>query len=212
MKLNFNCDLIVADITGDSFKNSHYGNLYDCIKEKLNRGKYFSNQENSERNILRIALHSLDSPLWRYDLKNDNQINLSYFYQFLYSLRSLIRQTYSTCIITIPFSKFQDSHVDKCLHFSDIAIQLQSFAGTNCENVVPYKDYHGFFIIQKLVAINSLVAFNSNKTNLAFKLRRKKFVVEEFHLPPELEDSAEREQDDSAILTCSSVKSKKLDF
>ena len=107
MKLNFNCDLIVADITGDSFKNSHYGNLYDCIKEKLNRGKYFSNQENSERNILRIALHSLDSPLWRYDLKNDNQINLSYFYQFLYSLRSLIRQTYSTCIITIPFSKFQ---------------------------------------------------------------------------------------------------------
>lgn len=73
---------------------------------------------------------------------------------------------------------FQDAHIEKCIHLSDIAIQLHSFAGTECENLGPYKDYHGFFIPQKIAVINLLGAYNPRITNLAFKLRRRKLIIE----------------------------------
>lgn len=68
--------------------------------------------------------------------------------------------------------------MEKCIHLSDIALQLQSFAGTKCENIAPYKDYHGFFIIQKIAAINCILSHNPGVTNLAFKLKRRKLVIE----------------------------------
>ncbi|CAG8802435.1 14713_t:CDS:2, partial [Dentiscutata erythropus] len=55
-------------------------------------------------------------------------------------------------------------------------------------------EYHGLFHVHKLPSINSLIppsiklsilAGNGTENNLGFKLRRKKFSIETFHLPPE---------------------------
>ncbi|KAK6637544.1 hypothetical protein RUM44_007966 [Polyplax serrata] len=196
--------------SGENFEKTGYWSLLNSIEKKLKSGKYFAKDQTTERNVLRVAIHRLGSPFWQYD--NQSNQNETYLYMFLYRMRALLRNAYATCLITLPFSNYKKANADKCIHLCDIAFQLQSFAGTKMENSMAYKDYHGFFIIQKLAAINSLVAFNPGVTNLAFKLRRRKIVIEEFHLPPELEDSAEREQDDSAVLTCSSIKTNKYDF
>ena len=53
--------------------------------------------------------------------------------------------------------------------------------------------YHGLFHVHKLPTLNSLIPSSTKLSvlsggggnNLGFKLRRKKFTIETFHLPPE---------------------------
>lgn len=66
----------------------------------------------------------------------------------------------------------------------DNAIRLESFAGSSRETNPLFKDYHGLLHITKLTALNSLVPFVPPSLDLAFKLRRKKFIIEKLHLPP----------------------------
>lgn len=63
-------------------------------------------------------------------------------------------------------------------------MRLQSFHGTELENNPSLSDYHGFFHLTKLAAINTLVSKHPGSIEYAFKLRRKKFCIEILHLPP----------------------------
>lgn len=66
----------------------------------------------------------------------------------------------------------------------DFSIGLESFAEMDLMDTNPYKDYHGIVHLHKLAAVNTLSAFTPKITDLGFKLRRKKFVIEKLHLPP----------------------------
>jgi len=61
---------------------------------------------------------------------------------------------------------------------SDIAIGLESFAGSAKEINPLFKEYNGLLYIKKLCALNGLSHGSSQYTDLAFKLRRKKFLIE----------------------------------
>lgn len=61
---------------------------------------------------------------------------------------------------------------------SDVAIRLESFAGSAKETNPLFKDYHGLFHIKKLPALNILAPHSLEFRDLAFKLRRKKFLIE----------------------------------
>lgn len=61
---------------------------------------------------------------------------------------------------------------------SDIAVELESFAGSAKETNPLFKDYHGLLRIEKLSASNILAPRCAEFRDLAFKLRRKKFVIE----------------------------------
>lgn len=66
-----------------------------------------------------------------------------------------------------------------------------------------------------MVALNSLNAHTPETYDLAFKLRRKRFVIEKLHLPPELQLSEQREQDEvtiAAAMTCGSTSKHLLEF
>jgi elongator complex protein 4 len=60
-------------------------------------------------------------------------------------------------------------------------------------NAIYSATYHGLFHVHKLPTLNSLVPSSTKLSvlsggggnNLGFKLRRKKFTIETFHLPPE---------------------------
>ena len=60
-------------------------------------------------------------------------------------------------------------------------------------NAIYSSTYHGLFHVHKLPTLNSLVSSSTKLSvlsggggnNLGFKLRRKKFTIETFHLPPE---------------------------
>lgn len=97
----------------------------------------------------------------------------------------------------------------------DYAIELESFAGSDKETNPVFKEYNGLFFIRKMVALNTLAAHTPETYDLAFKLRRKRFVIEKLHLPPELQESEQREQDDEPILSamsCASNKKHLLEF
>lgn len=88
-------------------------------------------------------------------------------------------------------------------------------------NSVYSSEYHGLFHVHKLPTINSLIpssiklsilAGSGVGNNLGFKLRRKKFSIETFHLPPEggiserRTDSKEKKSDEKRNILKSSEK------
>lgn len=98
----------------------------------------------------------------------------------------------------------------------DYSIELESFAGSDKEANAVFKEYHGLLYIRKLAALNVMAVHIPETYDLAFKLRRKRFVIEKLHLPPELQESEQREQDDdSNILSamgCGSASKHLLEF
>lgn len=63
-------------------------------------------------------------------------------------------------------------------------MRLQTFSGTELENNFSLADYHGFFHLTKLAAINSFASKHPGSVEYVFKLKRKKFLIEKLHLPP----------------------------
>lgn len=68
------------------------------------------------------------------------------------------------------------------------------YIGDPVHNEAAYtQNYHGFFHVHKLPVLNSLlppstklsVLSAGGSNDLGFKLRRKRFAIETFHLPPE---------------------------
>ncbi|CAH1757638.1 13305_t:CDS:2 [Entrophospora sp. SA101] len=126
-------------------------NQYETILIKLQK----IIKENNPRNILRIGIHSIASPFWK--ARNSNDV-----FRFLHALRGLIRNTYSSAIITIPaylYEPINASFIRKIEHICDAVVEIESFAG--------------------------------------FKLRRKRFSIEVFHLPPEGEIKETKSNNDN---------------
>ncbi|KAJ8667837.1 hypothetical protein QAD02_009500 [Eretmocerus hayati] len=200
----WNGDSEVCD--NSTFHNRSYMDLLLSIDKAIVNGKYLVSQEVGKRNILRIAVQSLGSRMWMSDSESDTQQDLI---KFLFMLRALLREAFAVAIITVPTLNFDDSSsgiVQRVEHLSDVVVGLESFSGSPRETNPVFKDYHGLLHIKKLPAFNTLSTGDSLYSDLAFKLRRKKFLVEILHLPPELGETTQREQDEAASLCCSGSK------
>ncbi|XP_015522053.1 elongator complex protein 4 isoform X1 [Neodiprion lecontei] len=200
--------------TAESFGNNAYVDLLKTVQESIKDGQFSISSEPEKRNILRIAIHSLGSRLW---LNEKEETMTGDLLKFFYCLKSLLRNAYAVAMVTIPAHHFDNSDavVERTEHLSDIALRLESFAGSAKEANPIFSDYHGLLHIRKLGALNSLAPHYPESVDLAFKLRRKKFVVEVLHLPPELPGTAQREQDEIVPLArdCSSgARKSRLDF
>ncbi|EZA51157.1 hypothetical protein DMN91_005127 [Ooceraea biroi] len=186
------------------FTNKAYYDLLRTIQRTLHEGQYFLSETPRERNILRIALHSLGSRLWLSDRDRSSNDDLV---KFFYCFRTLLRNSYAVGVTTVPFYNFEHSTViERLEHMSDIAIRLKSFADFPEETDPLFKDYHGVLQMKKLPALSSLAPHCPVHRDLVFKLRRKKFVIEILHLQPEFNDTAQREQDETteSISGCTS--------
>ncbi|CAH2063410.1 unnamed protein product, partial [Iphiclides podalirius] len=200
------------------FQNSIYIKLLTKIKDVISKDEFKTSSKN--KNILRLCIQSLGSPIWMAADCDDDPINSSYgqdLIKFLYSLRIILRDTLAVAFITIPSHIFNDDHLmARILYSVDNAVRIESFAGSSRETNPVYSDYHGLFHVTKLSAIYSLMPYVPPSLDLAFKLRRKKFVIEKLHLPPELQESSEREQDDITAVPkatgCGGFRKKDIDF
>ncbi|XP_043914895.1 elongator complex protein 4 isoform X2 [Protopterus annectens] len=150
--------------------------------------------QNKQRNILRIGIHSLGSPLWGDDICcSDNPQHVHSFTKFLYGLRSLLRTSLSACIVTVPAHLIQNKVVmARIMLLSDTVVGLESFVGSKLETSPLYKDYHGLLHVSKIPHLNSLVCNVPDNKDLAFKLKRKLLTIEKLHLPPDLSDTVRR--------------------
>ncbi|XP_034273087.1 elongator complex protein 4 [Pantherophis guttatus] len=150
--------------------------------------------QKKQRNVLRIGIQSLGSVLWGDDICcTENPENLHSLTRFMYALRGLLRTSLSVCIITVPTHLIQNKAImERVTHLSDTVIGLESFIGSERETNPLYKDYHGLVHIHQIPRLNSLICDVSNTKDLAFKLKRKLFVIERLHLPPDLSDTVSR--------------------
>lgn len=82
--------------------------------------------------------------------------------------------------------RFKDALVQRLEHLSDTAIALESFMGSPKETNPVFKDYHGLLHIKKLAAINTLAPHCPESFDLAFKMRRKKFLIKVKKMNPRI--------------------------
>ncbi|KAH3890406.1 elongator complex protein 4-like [Dreissena polymorpha] len=198
---------------------SNYMALIEKIQNKIEM-EHFSTSSNPEkRNILRIALHSIGSPLWGENggLLPDGEYDPS-LSRFLLALRAILRSAFAVCVLTLPTHLMCDqAFVNRIERLCDTVVHVDSFAGSDKEKNPAFKEYHGLFNIKKLPSLNTLMCHMPDSLDLAFKLRRKKFTIEKLHLPPELSDSANRSQEDpdkriKPESGCGNGGNSKLDF
>jgi len=189
-----------------TWKGTLYCKLLKEIQSKVTESGFLIDPTTKPdyKNILRIGVQSLGSLLWG-DLKNSSK-NLC---TFLISLRAIMRSCFGVAAITIPTSLLNAPGIrEKLLICSDYVVQLESFEGDEIVNQV-YKDYHGLLYVNKIPCLGALAPPNhliQDPSQLVFKSKRTKFVIEKFHLPPDLSDNMARDQKDK------SVKAKGLDF
>ncbi|XP_027943552.1 elongator complex protein 4 [Eumetopias jubatus] len=153
-----------------------------------------SNPQKKQKNILRIGIQNLGSPLWGDDICcTENCDNSHSLTKFLYVLRGLLRTSLSACIITMPAHLIQNrAIIARITNLSDTVVGLESFIGSERETNPLYKDYHGLIHIRQIPRLNNLIYDVSDVKDLAFKLKRKLFTIERLHLPPDLSDTVSR--------------------
>ncbi|GAA5815801.1 hypothetical protein MFLAVUS_009316 [Mucor flavus] len=176
----------------DNAEANDYEDLLSGIRKVILNGNFSSAipvAPGTPRNALRVAIHSLASPSWQSKSPHD-------LFKFCHALRGLLRFSFGTAVITVPAYLYDEvPHVMKRIeHMVDAVIEIESFAGDPVHNEAAYtQNYHGFFHVHKLPVLNSLlppstklsVLSAGGSNDLAFKLRRKRFAIETFHLPPE---------------------------
>lgn len=177
-----------------------FKDLLLSIKEKIYREELLTKNSTHIPSVLRILLSSLGSPLWSQSLINSENYDSSLSW-FLSALRSLLRQSYATALITIPTYLFEEKYVIKRIeHCCDVVVHLDSFAGSEKSQNPLFKEYHGMLHVKKVPLINSMCGVSIDTSDLAFKVKRKKFVIEKLHLPPELSDTVSRSQSSKTLL------------
>ncbi|KAH8249335.1 hypothetical protein KR032_008568 [Drosophila birchii] len=174
------------------FQNPRYGGLLNDIQQLLRDESFVAG---TKKNLCRVCLTSLGSPLWYDENFGEDLI------KFLTLLMASVRNCNSVCLITMPMhliAKYDASLVPKIRQLVDYAIELESFAGSERETHSAFKEYSGLLHLHKMSALNTLAVHMPDTTDLAFKLRRKKFIIEKFHLPPELQESSPKPDNCSA--------------
>jgi elongator complex protein 4 len=152
----------------------------------------------TKKKVLRIAINSIASPFW--DVTENSSVQL---YTFLHKLKSLVRNTYATVMITIPaylYDDFNGHGVDPLIKRAEYAVdgilEVESFTGSPHPLDPKYtSDYHGFIHPHMLFQVDSLLQTTRlsavERHSLGFKVRRKRFSIEPFILPPDMDQETD---------------------
>lgn len=191
------------------FTEEPYHHLLQEIQNQIDKGDFHTSNSVTHRNILRIAISSMDSPMWH----QDNHKNIeSTIPRFLYGLRILLRSSFSVAMITVP--KINCKNVkwfSRVKQMVDSAICLEPIMKASKDDNLMLKDFDGLLHIIKLPVLNSCV-YQVPTADLAFKLKRKNFIVEKLHLPPDLGGPEPLQQVSGPVSCCSGPKASHLDF
>lgn len=174
-------DLMDLDVT--CYEGDDGSTLIRDLKKVAKQEQYsLDSDSGKERNLLRICINSFGSPLW-YSDANYSKLLLSKLLQ----LKAIVRNTNSLCFVTVPgqlLHSFDPQLMNQMRNLVDISVEIESFAASDKETNPVFKDYHGLLHIRKLAAVETLASFCPETLDLAFKLKRKRFVIEKLHLPP----------------------------
>lgn len=134
------------------------------------------------KRMTRIAIQGLASPLMFEGTEEA--------VRWLYALKQIILSSNAIVMATIPSHLHSLPSQRALFTLPDSILVLQSFLGTAQESAPAFKDYQGFLrIVRPLRLPCSLALAIPESADLAFKCKQRRFVIEKFHLPPELGDA-----------------------
>ncbi|MCL4132765.1 UNVERIFIED_CONTAM: hypothetical protein GTU68_062340 [Idotea baltica] len=200
--------------TMGKFSNPLYLSLLKNIDKTIQEHDLIPKGSKLKSNLLRLAIHSLVSPLWGEEYsqheKDKKWTNITLF---LTLLKSIVRSSFSVALITVPSHLISDPVlVSRLYGIVDFGVRLESFQGSAKETNPIFKEYHGLFHVNKLSALNTIVPNQLDSLDWAFQVKRKSIHIKRLHLPPELSETTSRAQEDTAQSCSGGVLPKHLDF
>ncbi|KAJ3066729.1 Elongator subunit elp4 [Podochytrium sp. JEL0797] len=182
-----------------------YDKLLAALTSILTQGKFrASDTPMGTPNLLRIILNDLASP--QFGIDAGSPASMHAFVSFCTRLRGVMKGGRVVCVVTVPGYLYEGHHVGvgenaymrMAMHACDVVMEVESFSGSKRIFGDHFtSEYHGFLHIHKLSPIHTLTPSACSKLSpadihsLAFKARRKRFLVEPFRLPPEKDEVAE---------------------
>lgn len=197
--------------------NTMYIQLAHQIKSHIDSINMNINKTKKYNNICRIVINSIGGLLWNDKSTFDEDYSVS-LCQFLLYLRYLLRHSLAIVLITVPNEILQNERLmERCAHLSDYFFTMDDSKSSISR--LTKTEYNGLFRLSKLPHLNSLNAFQPETLDLAFYLKRKRLVVEQLHLPPDLgedDDTKKGRTSTTSDFSCGSGStsntSSKLDF
>lgn len=195
-----------------------YSQLSDCIQRHIDDLNFNITKTKKYTNILRIVINSLGGLVWNDQSSlNDSAESLC---RFLFHLRALLRQSLAVCLITVPNEVVRNQTLmQQYSHLSDYVFIFDD-SKSSLSRLVKTQ-YNGLFRLIKLPSLNSLnQCFAPDCLDLAFYVKKKRLIVEQLHLPPDLgeNDDTQKGRTSSAVtMSCTSggraaSGTNKLDF
>ncbi|KAI5476000.1 elongator complex protein 4 [Pseudohyphozyma bogoriensis] len=168
-------------------------NLYELLFARLKTiiaegGYSLPHDPAKPRRALRIAISSFASPAW-------GPATSTTLYSFLHRLRTLLRTSSSSCILTLPATFYRQSNpslLTRLSHAVDGIVELQSFADSPT-SLASFPKHNGLLRIPKLPSLGSLVPPSVKlsvlrglgggdgggmENNLGFRVKRRRFIIE----------------------------------
>jgi len=203
-----NCGVATSDSETllDCDDKSTFTKLIQHLHETAKNGQFLiePKERKEHKNILRIGVQSLGSVLW-----GDASNQIKQMSVFLLSLRALLRCCFGVAVITVPRYIFNNEVLSgRLLACSDYVVDLDSFCSNPSVHAV-FKDYHGLLHIKKLPSLASLAPPHHlirDPSQLVFKSKRTRFLIEKFHLPPDLSENVSRDQKDAKVKSNKSIE------
>lgn len=191
------CDIVACDLEEQDGSNQPKSvQLLRKLQKYCEEKGFLVDKQNKtgKKNILRIGVQSLGDILWQ---ETEQQV-----LTFLLALKSLLRNCFGVALITLPPNLHENQDLrDKLESCGDIVVRLSSFDSEWSVNPA-YKDYHGILSVERISCLGVLTPplhLVCSNNEMVFKSRRNKFLIESFHLPPDLSEVASRDSKDPKL-------------
>jgi elongator complex protein 4 len=153
-----------------------------------------------------VVVNSIGGLVWndKSTLNDEYSVALC---RFMLYLRNLLRHSLAVCILTVPNDVANNPDLfAKAAHLADYAFVIDD--STKTSSRLTHTQYDGLFRIAKLPRLNSLnPCFVPETLDLAFYMKKKRLIVEQLHLPPDLgenDDTQKGRTGSSVTISCSS--------
>ncbi|GAU96179.1 hypothetical protein RvY_07664 [Ramazzottius varieornatus] len=157
---------------------------------------------------LRVVLPDIDSPLWGFH-------GVAQFCQFLFRLKNHVRSTSTIVCLSISHDLHERSDLRSIRRLSDAYLAIEVLGDDVRSHLYP--DFQAICRIEKAFTINSLRPPPMTDHEFGLKIKKRRITIERLHLPPELQDSVQRETSNAKKstgggLNCQTVRENDLDF
>lgn len=164
---------------------------------KLIQWVYKESIKSTPQNILRICLPEIDSPLWECQ-------DFHEFSRLLYQLKSIVRHTNTIVFLSLSHNLHELGELPRIRRLCDAYIATETLQDSTKSAL--YREFQAICRIQKSFSINALKPVSTADYEFGLKFERRKIILERLHIPPELEDTAQREASSRGNTTASGNK------